>query len=161
MSIPSNPTRKIVKVSDLDAVNLSFTSTEKKIFEYTFDVCLKDTNAFGNVYFAKVFEWQGVLREKWFSNYILQNMLELPGNLVTKDAYNQYFQSVYPFNTVKGRLYVNYVKSCSLKFTMEFSSTDGSALYSKGHQIVAYVDKNGKISKFPEEVKFKFLEFME
>ena len=31
-----------------------------KTFRYSIDICLKDSNAYGNTYFARYFEWQGV-----------------------------------------------------------------------------------------------------
>jgi len=144
----------------LHAVDLAFDVAPKKKFEYVFDVFLKDSNAFGNVYFAKYIEWQGVIREKWFSTCIFPNMLELPGNLVTKDVYNQYLLPVYPFQKVKGTLTVDFVKNCSLKYTVSFTSECGETLYSKGYQTVAYTDKSGKVVKIPQEIKFKFYEYM-
>jgi hypothetical protein len=41
----------------------SFVRSGSKTFVYDFSVYLKDSNAYGNNYFSKVFEWQGVCRE--------------------------------------------------------------------------------------------------
>ena len=48
---------------------------------------LKDTNLYGNIYFARYFEWQGVVREA-FLYECLNNQLNLLNDyiLVTKSA---------------------------------------------------------------------------
>ncbi|KFX26324.1 hypothetical protein KR96_24485, partial [Ralstonia solanacearum] len=40
-------------------------TTVRQTFHYAFDIYLKDSSAFANTYFARYFEWQGVMRERW------------------------------------------------------------------------------------------------
>lgn len=45
-------------------------------FKHELTPFLKDSNAYGNIYFARYFEWQGICREMWFINASIQICLK-------------------------------------------------------------------------------------
>lgn len=45
-------------------------------FKHKLTLFLKDSNAYGNIYFARYFEWHGICREMWFTECIYSNMFE-------------------------------------------------------------------------------------
>ncbi len=82
-----------------DAFNCFTEGQNKLITTYQQDVnsYLKDSNADGNIYFARYFEWQGMCRELWLSAHIFPSMYNLKGAFVTKFAHNGYEVEVLPF----------------------------------------------------------------
>src|SRR5436189_1700927 len=44
-----------------------------RAFVFQKTVYLSDTNAFGNTYFAKYFEWQGMVRESFFKRCLVSD----------------------------------------------------------------------------------------
>jgi len=86
-----------------------------KEFVFSITVYLTDTNAFGNVFFSKYVEWQGMAREAFFreimpnSNYIL----ETGTRLITKKAAIDYKHELYLYDDVEIGLKVGAVKQAS------------------------------------------------
>ncbi|MCW8955384.1 MAG: thioesterase family protein [Gammaproteobacteria bacterium] len=114
---------------------------------------LKDSNAYGNIYFARYFEWQGLCREKWFSECICPNMFELEGSLITKSAYNDYFASVVPFQKIRCLLSTRNIKSASFELVFRFYDSDSNQLLSKGGQKIALIgQKSKKLVRFPSDL---------
>ena len=114
---------------------------------------LKDSNAYGNIYFARYFEWQGLCREKWFSECICPNMFELKGSLVTRSAHNDYVATILPFQKVRCELSTRRIRSASFELVFHFYDAESNKLLSKGGQKIAMVEHGGtKLLKFPEEI---------
>lgn len=127
-------------------------------FQYEFDVFLKDTNAFGSVYFARQFEWQGLLREAWLSQTILPFLLQIGATLVTKTAHIDYIAPGMPFTKVVGTLTIKEIKNVSAVIELSFHDKETQQLISKGYQRIVLMDKNKKPLKVPDEIKFKLLQ---
>ena len=114
---------------------------------------LKDSNAYGNIYFARYFEWQGLCREKWFSECICPNMFELEGSLITKSAYNDYFASIAPFQKIRCLLSTQNIKSASFELVIRFYDSNTNQLLSKGGQKIALIGRNSrKLVRFPSDL---------
>lgn len=77
-----------------------------KVFEHVIHTYLKDSNAYGNIYFTKHFEWQGVCREAWFTNCIHKDMFNLAGVFITKRANVEFCSETFPFQNIKAEMYV-------------------------------------------------------
>ena len=123
------------------------------IWEHELTPYLKDSNAYGNIYFARYFEWQGMCREKWFSECICPNMFELKGSLVTRSAYNDYVATILPFQKVRCELSTRRIKSASFELVFRFYDAQSNKLLSKGGQKIAMVDPgSSKLLKFPKEI---------
>ncbi|MFW2372262.1 MAG: acyl-CoA thioesterase [Gammaproteobacteria bacterium] len=114
---------------------------------------LKDSNAYGNIYFARYFEWQGLCREKWFSECICPNMFELEGSLVTKSAHNDYVASIVPFQRIRCLLSTRNIKSASFELVFRFYDFDTNQLLSKGGQKIALIGHESKrLVRFPNDL---------
>ncbi len=122
-------------------------------YSCTLETYLKDSNAYGNIYFARYFEWQGVVRERWFSECIFENMLALEGALITKNASIEYLKPVFPFEKLIGTLTTSNIKNSS--FMIHISFFKSSEIMATGAQTIVFADKSGKISKLPGNIKQK------
>lgn len=113
---------------------------------------LKDSNAYGNIYFARYFEWQGVCREMWFSECIYSNMFEMDGAFLTRAAHNDFIREVLPFQKIHCELNIKNLKNTSFDLVFKFSNENGE-IVSKGYQTVVYTDTSSKkIKKLPADV---------
>lgn len=125
---------------------------QPKTFRRTLDIYLKDSNATGNTYFARYFEWQGILREQWYLHCFPFEWLQtLGGVLVTKYAHQDYVHETFPFQQVECLVNSYEVRQCSFNLLFRFY-IDGK-LVSRGYQKIVYADRNKKISKFPEGMR--------
>ena len=122
----------------------------KKTFRHVLDICLKDSNAYGNTYFARYFEWQGVCREQWFYRCVASDMLQSQGVFVTKCAHQDYAHETFPFQTVECHLNSYNVRSCSFHLLFRFY-VDG-VLASTGFQQIVFASHDRKIIRLPKSV---------
>jgi acyl-CoA thioesterase FadM len=139
---------------------LSNIKNGKKIFYISFTTYLKDSNAYGNNYFAKYFEWQGVARESWFFNCIAPDFLQNIGVFITKTAHNDYIKETFPFQNITCKVSVRELRKASfyLDFTF-FETGNENNLYSKGYQQIVFANKIRKISSLPDDVITRIKEF--
>jgi enediyne core biosynthesis thioesterase len=121
-----------------------------KTYHHSMDIYLKDSNAYGNVYFARYFEWQGVVRERWFHDCITPDMLVDKGVLITKEAHQNYVGETFAFQRVDCQLNTYAVKQCSIMLLFRF--TVGERLISSGHQQIVFANHQKRIQRFPKEI---------
>jgi enediyne biosynthesis thioesterase len=124
--------------------------TEPKTFHHAIDVYLKDSNATGNVYFARYFEWQGICREKWCFDCIAADMLAPLGVFVTKEAQQKYVHETFAFQRVDCEVNSFDIKQCSFSLLFRFF-VDGQ-LVSTGSQQIVFTDLRKKIARLPTHV---------
>jgi acyl-CoA thioesterase FadM len=137
------------------ADELAFGSGASKTFEMEFDVFLKDSNAYGNVYFSRHFDWQGMVRESWFSKRIFKNMFELDGVFITKRANIEYLSEAYPFQTIKAQLNTQAIKKTSFDIVISFLNSETNTLISTGRQTIIFASKEKIIKKIPGDILAK------
>lgn len=130
----------------------------KKYIHYI-EPYLKQSNAYGNVYFSCYFEWQGICREKWFHDCINSDMLKDTGVLFTKKAHNEYIRESFPFMKVKCVLRTDKIRNSSFYLNFEFYDVDSKNLLSKGYQQIVFADKTKKPSRIPKEIIGKIKEY--
>ena len=145
----------------MTAEDLAFKIRPKQpqIFEMEIEVYLKDSNAYGNVYFSRHFEWQGIVREAWFSKRIFANMFELPGVFITNRANIEYLSETYPFQKVKATLNTANFRRASFDIIIAFSNADLGTPISKGSQTIVFADKEKRITKLPLPILEKMKEY--
>jgi enediyne core biosynthesis thioesterase len=119
-------------------------------FEHSIDIYLKESNAYGNTYFARYFEWQGICRERWFHRCISADMLQNQGVFITKRAHQEYVQETFPFQTVQCEVNTYEVKSCSFYLTFRFL-VDGK-LVSHGYQQIVFASHDKRIQRLPDHI---------
>jgi acyl-CoA thioesterase FadM len=128
-----------------------------KTFHHTIDISLKDSNAYGNTYFSRYFEWQGICREQWYFQCFPFDWLQTLGVLFTKKAHQEYAQETFPFQKVECRLNAYNIKQCSFNLLFRFY-VDGK-LVSKGYQQIVYANRDKKIVRFPDGMREKIREY--
>ena len=153
-------------ISIADRVNLPLNTkirideNQNKTFIYDFTTYLKDSNAYGNNYFAKVFEWQGFCRESWFFNCIAKDFLKDKGVLITKTAHNEYKNESFPFEEIRCKLNIENIKKASFDLMFCFcDKNDESKILSLGYQTVVFANHQRKITKFPQYILDKVTEY--
>jgi enediyne core biosynthesis thioesterase len=119
-------------------------------FHHQLSIYLKDSNAYGNTYFARYFEWQGICREKWFYDCISRDMLKNEGVFITKHAQQDYLQETFPFQDIVCEVNTYDVKRCSFWLEFRFYA-DGNPV-SVGRQQIVFANHAKQISPLPELV---------
>jgi enediyne core biosynthesis thioesterase len=130
---------------------------ESKTFRYSIDVCLKDSNAYGNIYFARYFEWQGVCRERWFYECISPSMLQDLGVFITKDAHQEYIHETFPFQQVNCEVNTFAIKQCS--FSLKFRFYVAGSLVAMGYQQIVFANHEKRIARLPDDVLDKIRKY--
>lgn len=123
---------------------------ETLTFRHAIDIYLKDSNAYGNTYFARYFEWQGICRERWLQQCIAADLMQPRGVLITKNANIDYVRETFPFQTVECELNTWQVKQCSV--TLVFRFLVSNSLVCTGRQQIVFASHNKKIQRWAPEV---------
>jgi enediyne core biosynthesis thioesterase len=116
-------------------------------FKHSIDIYLKDSNAYGNTYFARNFEWQGVCRERWLQQCIAADLMQPQGVLITKNANTDYVRETFPFQTVECELNTLQVKNCSVILLFKFNVAGN--LVCKGRQQIVFAAHDKKMQRWP------------
>ena len=132
------------------SIPLPANELQRKTFRHTIDICLRDSNAYGNTYFSRYFEWQGVCREQWFHQCIRSDMLQSEGVFITKYARQDYMHETFPFQKVECTLNTFNIKQCSFNLLFRFF-VDGKQV-SSGYQQIVFADHRKKIIRLPRGV---------
>ncbi len=125
----------------------------KKEFVFPLTVYLSDTNAYGNVYFAKYIEWQGKAREDWFKTLFRDkaDAFMQKYKMVTAEVSHKYKHECLPFDKVELGIIVEPTKMC-LHFHFEFRFVDTKQIIGEGYQKIAFRKFNtNEIVPVPEE----------
>jgi enediyne core biosynthesis thioesterase len=118
---------------------------------------LKDSNAYGNSYFSRYFEWQGILRERWLHQCIAPDMLKSAGMLITKCAHQDYVHETFPLQAVECELNTFEVKQCSLHLVFRFMVA--GAVVSRGYQQIVFASHQRRVQRIPKHALDKAREF--
>ena len=122
------------------------------IFEKT--IYLSDTNAFGNAYFSKYFEWQGMAREAFFRhimpnpNYLIDSGIKL----ITKRAAVDFKHEVFLYDDVEVAMKVGAAKQVSADLIFTYRRKKDGLVFALGYQTIAFADKDGELMKIPAEI---------
>ena len=147
ISIPNIPSFPLGEAEQIIVTNRSIGI---QTFHHSIDIYLKESNAYGNTYFARYFEWQGICRERWLHQCIAQDLLQTQGVLITKRAHQEYLQETFPFQTIQCELNTFEVKACSLYLLFRFL-VDGKPV-SQGYQQIVFASHDKRIQRLPEDV---------
>jgi YbgC/YbaW family acyl-CoA thioester hydrolase len=123
------------------------------VFEKT--AYLHDTNIFGNVYFARYFEWQGMAREEFFRQVMpnIQQFLKSGIRLVTIEASMQYKKEVTLFDQVLIKLTVDNLKISTFDLIFTFVNKNTNDVIATGKQKIGFTDASYKVIPIPDEFK--------
>jgi len=135
-----------------------FNALAPQTFRHALAIYLKDSNAYGNTYFARYFEWQGICREKWFYDCISRDMLQQQGVFITKHAQQDYLHETFPFQEISCELNAYDVRKCS--FWLEFRFFAEGRQVSAGRQQIVFANHDKQITPLPEPVLKKIRRFV-
>jgi enediyne biosynthesis thioesterase len=131
------------------------------VFEKT--VYLSDTNAFGNTYFAKYFEWQGMAREAFVKRCLVPNFQQMVSTgikLITTEAHHTYKHETVVYDRVVIQLKVGPRKRSTVELLFKFSNKETGALIGHGRQVIAFANAKGKLIRVPEIIAQNIKPFM-
>lgn len=157
MNSTANIERHLTYTNDSLAKQEHLLADNSKTFTHHLEIFLKDSNAYGNTYFARHFEWQGICREKWFRDCVARDMLQTQGVLITKCAHQTYLHETFPFDSIECRLNSFDIKQCSFRLLFEFFS-NGRCI-SSGYQHIVFASFDRKIIRLPKAVIAKVKEY--
>lgn len=149
--MPRKKDRRINSIS----YNRRKINRREKEFLFHKTVYLSDTNAMGNTYFARYFEWQGSSREDFFK-FLMPNYTEFLSSgikLITLEAHNKYLYESRLYDEVLIKLTLGKVTQTSVELIFTFINEPRKELLAQGSQKVAFADKNGKYILVPNELK--------
>lgn len=126
-------------------------------FTHALTIYLKDSNAYGNTYFARYFEWQGVCRERWFHECVAHDMLQGLGVFITKHAEQEYLNETFPFQQVHCELNTYAIRRCS--FWLEFRFFADDKLAAIGRQHIVFANHARQITALPPTALEKIRSF--
>lgn len=132
-------------------------ASPSKTFRHSIEVYLKDSNATGNVYFARYFEWQGICREKWFFECVSSDMLAPIGVFITKEAQQSFLHESYAFQKVDCEIKSFAIRQCS--FSLLFRFYVEGKLIATGHQQIVFANHGKKIARLPAHVLEKIRQY--
>lgn len=126
-------------------------------------VYLSDTNAQGNVYFAKYFEWQGDAREEFFRSAvpIHESFFSAGYRLLTVEASLEYKGEAKLYDEVEITVTVGWIKRASAELRFVFSNAGTAKTIAVGKQIIASAGKDGKPVAAPQAIRDLLLPYCE
>jgi len=127
---------------------------EKKKFVFEKTVYLSDTNAEGNVYFAKYFEWQGQSREEFVKTYV-PNILKLLQEglvMITCEAHCYFLKPAFLFDQIEIEIRTSDVKKASFNLVFIFKNKNSNEVIATGIQKIAFSSKEGKLMPIPDAI---------
>jgi acyl-CoA thioesterase FadM len=129
------------------------------IFEKT--VYLTDTNLYGNAYFARYFDWQGMAREEFFRQLIQDNnkFLQLGIKFVTLEAFVKYHHEVTLFDIVILKVSPSNIKITTFYLIFTYWNKKTNQFIAEGREKIGFVDSAGKIIPIPKELREGWLRF--
>lgn len=126
-----------------------------KAFVYEKQVYLSDTNAVGNTYFAKYFEWQGIVRESFFFKCLFPDPAAFAKSgikLITAEAHMKYKHETVLLDKVVIKLTMGKVRRASAELLFTFRDKNTNKLIGEGSQVVVFADNTGKPIPMPDVV---------
>jgi len=135
----------------------------KKQFIFQKRVYLSDTNAQGNVYFARYFEWQGNAREEFFRSAVPIHELFFSAGyrLLTVEASLEYKGEAKLYDEVEITVMVGWIKRASAELKFVFSNAETGKTIAVGKQIIASADKDGNPVAAPQAIRDLLLPYCE
>lgn len=134
----------------------------KREFLFEKRVYLTDTNAEGNTYFARYFEWQGMAREEFFRQVIsdpkkfLQNV-----KVLTLEASLEFKNETRMFDEVIIKIKPTNPKITTFDLKTTFINKNTKQLIAEGKQKLGFTDIKGNIIPIPDEFKEKGMDYLD
>jgi len=134
----------------------------KKKFSLDLRVYLKDTNLFGNVYFANYFYWQGVAREEFFRQVAPDPMFFINKKItmVTIEAGMKFKKEALLFDEVTIEVRIANPKITTFELVFIFTNKKSKEILGEGRQKIGFIDESNKVIPIPKELAISSAEYI-
>ena len=124
-------------------------------FDHTLIATIGDTNAMGNVYFAKYFSIQGTVRELWVNERVPDAGKVLSTGILmsTKSAHCEYKIPFFTFDTIVCKMHFEDLQRVSVVAVFDFFKEGDDQKYAYGFQKIVFKDENRKTCRMPESFR--------
>ncbi len=124
-------------------------------FEHRTTITLGDTDHTQAVYFARLFDLQGVTRELWVLGVVANAEKHLKEGLVlvTRSASCEYHRKLRLFDPVVCRMSVSNLRQASADLVFHFHHGVSGALHAEGLQRIAFADASGRLRRMPDDFR--------
>lgn len=138
---------------------ISIGTEERKKFLYRRRVYLSDTNAQGNVYFARHFVWQGEVREEYLRVAVPEHpaLFKTGFHLLTVEAAAEYKGESKLYDEIEMTMTVPWIKRASFQLDFAVSNSQTGQSLATGRQVIACANADGKLIEIPLEIKTALL----
>ena len=118
-------------------------------------VYLTDTNAEGNVYFARYFDWQGQAREDFLRQAVPDHMeiLRSGTKLITVHAWLKYEHESYVFDEISVHIRTVSLKKMSMELEFTYINEATGKIIAIGGQKLAFEDASGNLITVPASIR--------
>ena len=123
------------------------------VFEKT--VYLTDTNAEGNVYFTRYFEWQGMAREEFFRQNVPDHaeLIKSGIRLITANAWMSYQLECYLFDIISVQVNTASLKPASLELVFTFVNKVTAKMVGRGGEKLTFSSVDGSLLPIPSSIR--------
>jgi len=124
--------------------------------EFTFQktVYLTDTSSFGNVYFARYFDWQGMAREEFFRCIVedYQKLFQSNIKFVTIEANVKYYHEAILFDEVLIKVKPENIRTTTFDLIFTYINKSTDILIAEGKEKIGFADSKGEVIPIPKEL---------
>lgn len=134
---------------------------EKEQFLFHKTLYLTDTNALGNAYFARYFDWQGMAREE-FLKRLTPNPLaffQAGYKILTVSAHMEYKHEILFYDEIEIEIKTDHIKKVSLDIIFIFKNKKTEQIMAIGGQTLMFVNAKGKPALVPNEMRNNMLKY--
>lgn len=128
---------------------------QKKKFVFRKRVYLSDTNAQGNVYFARFFEWQGEAREEYLRVAVPdhEHLFKAGLRLLTVEAAAEYKGEARLYDDIEIVMSVPWIKRASFQLNFDIMKAQTNQSLAVGKQLITCANSEGKLIAIPQPIK--------
>ncbi len=118
-------------------------------------IYLLDTNAEGNVYFARFFELQGMAREEFFRQNVSDSLaiMQSGAKIITKNAWMVYEHEGHLFDEIGVQVQTASLKAMSLELIFTFTNEATKEIVGRGGEKLAFADPSGQLVPIPLSIR--------
>lgn len=131
-----------------------------KSFHITKRVHLAEVNIYGDVYFSRYFEWQGLAREE-FVRQCLSMDFSSGIKFVTKRANMEYYSPARIFEEILIKVCFTKIKRASLEMRFSIFNNDTNLLLADGRETIVFLNSQNKIIPVPEPIRNVVVNYFE
>lgn len=133
-----------------------------KEFIFSKIVYLAETNAFGNVYFSRYFDWQGMARESFFKKIAgdHQEMLTSGVKYITIKAENEYKKECFLFDELEIKVVPTNIRLTTVELIFVFRREKNDEIIAQGKQRIGFTNEKDEVIPIPENLLLGAKEYL-